>query len=93
MIKEVRRGEGMTQLIDWPEEMQIQRIHVRRRYRVEESPLDDFAFILGIILFTVMLCFGVVILQASEMTYIVLLVSTMADLMYLAYRAGKKRGR
>lgn len=93
MIKEVNRGEGITQLIDWPEEMQIQRIHVRRRYRVEESPLDDIAFVLGIVLFTVMLCFGVVILQASELTYIVLLVSTMADLMYLAYRAGKKRGR
>lgn len=93
MIKEVRRGEGMTQLIDWPEEMQIQRIHVRKRYKVEENPLDDVAFMLGIILFTVMLCFGVVILQASELTYIVLLVSTMADLMYLAFRAGKKRGR
>lgn len=91
MIKEVNRGNGLTEIIDWPEEMQVQRIHIRRK--VKENPMDDVLFILGIILGTVMMCFGVTILQASEAVYVVLLVATMADLMYLAYRAGEKRGR
>lgn len=91
MIKEVNRGEGITQLIDWPEEMQIQRIHIRRKYK--ESPIDDILFILGLVLFTLLLCFGVPILQASEIAYVLILVAMVVCLMTVAFRSGKKRGR
>lgn len=93
MIKEINRGEGLTQLIEWPEEMEVKRIHIQKRHKVEESPLDDVLFILGIILFTVMLCFGVVILQTSEIAYVLILVAMLMCLMTVAYRSGTKRGR
>lgn len=91
MIKEVNKGNGMTQIIDWPEEMQIQRIHVRRKYK--ENPMDDVLFILGLALFTLLLCFGVPILQASEIAYVLILVAMVVCLMTVAYRSGTKRGR
>lgn len=93
MIKEVRRGEGMTQLIDWPEEMEVKRIVIRKRHKVEESPLDDFLFLFGLACFSLLLCFGVPILQSSEVTYILLLIGMIVSLMTVAFRSGKKRGR
>ncbi len=91
MIKEIYRGDGLTEICDQPEHMTIQRIHVRKRY--EESPLDDVLFIAGLILFTTMLCFGVPILQASEIIYCIIMIGMVGCLMTVAYRSGKKRGR
>ena len=93
MIKEVNKGNGMTQIIDWPEEMEIKRIHVRRKHKVEESPLDDILFILSIILFTAVFIFAVPLVQWSELVFLSLLVSAFACTIVISYRAGKKRGR
>jgi len=93
MIKEVNKGNGMTQIIDWPEEMEIKRIHVRRKHKVEESPLDDILFILSIILFTVVFVFAVPLVQYSELLFLSLVASAFACGMVLSFRAGKKRGR
>lgn len=93
MIKEVRRGEGMTQLIDWPEEMEVKRIVIRKRHKVEESPLDDVLFLLSIFLFTAVFIFAVPLVQWSELAFLSLLVSAFACTMVISYRAGKKRGR
>ena len=93
MIKEVNRGNGMTQIIDWPEEMEVKRIHIRKRHKVEESPLDDFLFLFGLFLFVVCFCFAVPILQASEAVYMLLLICMTVCLMTVAFRSGTKRGR
>lgn len=93
MIKEVRRGEGMTQLIDWPEEMEVKRIVIRKRHKVEESPLDDILFILSIFLFTAVFVFAVPLVQYSELLFLLLVASAFACGMTLSFRAGKKRGR
>ena len=91
MLKEINRGNGLIEIADEPEHMTIQRIHVRRRYK--ESPVDDVLFILGIALFAVVLCFGVPILQASELLYALLVVGMVGCMMVVAYRSGTKRGR
>ena len=93
MINQVDRGNGMTQLIDWPEEMEVKRIHVRRKHKVEESPLDDILFILSIILFTAVFVFAVPLVQWSEPAFLSLLLSAFACTIAISYRAGKKRGR
>ena len=93
MIKEIHRGNGLTEICDQPEHMTVQRIHVRRKYKVEESPLDDFLFLFGLTCFALLLCFGVPILQSSEAVYILLLIGMIVSLMTVAYRSGKKRGR
>jgi len=93
MINQVDRGNGMTQLVEWPEEMEIKRIHVRRKHKVEESPLDDILFILSIILFTAVFVFAVPLVQWSELVFLSLLVSAFACTIVISYRAGKKRGR
>lgn len=93
MIKEVNKGNGMTQIIDWPEEMEVKRIHIRKRHKVEESPLDDILFLFGLTCFALLLCFGVPILQSSEVVYILLLIGMIVSLMTVAFRSGKKRGR
>lgn len=91
MIREIHRGNGLTEIGDYPEHMEIQRIHIRRKYK--ESPIDDILFILGLVLFTLLLCFGVPILQASEIAYVLILVAMLVCLMTVAYRSGTKRGR
>jgi hypothetical protein len=91
MLKEINRGNGLVEITDEPETMTIQRIHVRRRYK--ENPLDDILFILGIVLFSVLLCFGIPILQASELLYVLIMAGMVACMMYVAYRSGTKRGR
>lgn len=93
MINEVNRGNGMTQLVEWPDQMEVKRIHVRRKHKVEESPLDDFLFILSIILFTAVFIFAVPLVQWSELAFLSLLVSAFACTIVISYRAGKKRGR
>ena len=93
MINQVDRGNGMTQLVEWPEEMEIKRIHVRRKHKVEESPLDDILFILSIILFTAVFVFAVPLVQYSELLFLSLVASAFACGMVLSFRAGKKRGR
>lgn len=91
MIREIHRGNGLTEIGDYPEHMEIKRIHVRRKYK--ENPMDDALFILGLALFTLLLCFGVPILQASEIAYVLILVAMIVCLMTVAYRSGTKRGR
>lgn len=91
MLKEINRGNGLIEISEQPEHMTIQRIHVRRRYK--ENPLDDVLFILGVVLFVTLLCFGVPILQASEALYMLLLVGMVVCMMTVAYRSGTKRGR
>ena len=93
MINEINRGNGMTQLVEWPEEMEIKRIHVRRKRKVEESPLDDVLFLLSIILFTAVFIFAVPLVQWSELAFLLLVASAFACGMVLSFRAGKKRGR
>jgi hypothetical protein len=93
MINEVNRGNGITQLVEWPEEMEIRRIHVRRKKKVEESPLDDILFILSVILFTIVFVFAVPLVQWSELAFLLLVASAFACGMAVSYRAGKKRGR
>ena len=93
MINQVDRGNGVTQLIEWPEEMEVKRIHVRRKRKVEESPLDDILFLLSILLFTIVFIFAVPLVQWSELAFLSLLVSAFACTMVISYRAGKKRGR
>lgn len=91
MIREIHRGNGLTEIGDYPEHMEIKRIHVRRKYK--ENPMDDFLFLFGLACFALLLCFGVPILQASEAVYVLLLVSMIVSLMTVAFRSGKKRGR
>ena len=91
MLKEINRGNGLIEISEQPEHMTIQRIHVRRRYK--ENPLDDVLFILGVVLFVTLLCFGVPILQTSEALYMLLLVWMVVCMMTVAYRSGTKRGR
>lgn len=67
MINEINRGNGITQLVEWPDQMEVKRIHVRRKHQVEESPLDDILFILSIILFTAVFIFAVPLVQWSEL--------------------------
>lgn len=91
MYKEINRGNGLVEIADEPEHMTIQRIHIKRRY--EETPLDDFLFILGIVLFIAVFCFAVPLVQHSELLFLLLLVSAVACLMAVSFRAGTKRGR
>lgn len=93
MINEVNRGNGMTQLVEWPDQMEVKRIHVRRKHKVEESPLDDILFILSIFLFTAVFIFAVPLVQYSELLFLLLVASAFACGMVLSFRAGKKRGR
>lgn len=93
MINEIDRGNGMTQLVEWPDQMEIRRIHVRRKHKVEESPLDDILFLLSILLFTIVFVFAVPLVQWSELAFLSLLVSAFACTIAISYRAGKKRGR
>lgn len=93
MINEVNRGNGMTQLVEWPDQMEVKRIHVRRKHKVEESPLDDVLFLLSILLFTIVFVFAVPLVQYSELLFLSLVTSAFACGMVLSFRAGKKRGR
>lgn len=93
MIKEVNRGEGLTQLLDWPEQMEVKRIRIRKKHKVEESPLDDVLFLVGLFLFVILFCFAVPLVQYSELLYMLLLVVAVGCLMTVAFRSGKKRGR
>ena len=93
MIKEVNRGEGLTQLLDWPETMEVKHIHIRKKHKVEESPLDDVLFLVGLFLFVILFCFAVPLVQHSELLYMLMLAVAVGCLMTVAYRSGKKRGR
>ena len=93
MIKEVNRGEGLTQLLDWPETMEVKHIHIRKKRKVEESPLDDVLFLVGLFLLTVIFCFAVPLVQYSEPVFLLMLAVAVGCLMTVAYRSGKKRGR
>lgn len=55
--------------------------------------IDDVLLISGLVLFVVLMCFGVTILQANEGVYCVLLLGMVACMMAVAFRAGEKKRR
>ncbi len=86
MIREINRGEGITQLIEWPEEMEVKRIHVRK-LRKDTSDRDEAILISAIIMAVIGLLFGTVLLQ-YEAVYIVYWLITIALIFYSAHAVG-----
>lgn len=89
-IKEIKRGEGITELRMVPDgdPMEVKRIHIRRKKQNDD--IAEVTFIIGMVMTIMGLLFGTILVQ-FEAVYVLYWITSMGLVAFSSHVSGIKR--